>query len=195
MRDDLTRRRLLAGAAGVAATLAGCSGGGTTGETPTPNEGGEMTPTRNGAETTPTPLSNWRTASLTDVLTGESFSIDGLAGPVVLETFAVWCPTCTEQQKELGQLRDTELSLVTLNTDPNEDAEKVRRHAEEHGFDWRYAVAPAAYTKALVDEFGTAVTVAPRTPVIVICDDGTATFLDNAGIETADRIRSEAANC
>lgn len=201
---DPTRRRVLAaGATGLAGLLAGCGGdgGGTTSTVPDPSPTADDPPTPTDATATSTatrtstPIDDWRTAELTDVLTDEPFSVAGLSDPVVLETFAVWCPACTEQQSAMAELRDDDLALVSLNTDPNEDAARVRRHAEDHGFDWRYAVAPAEYTRALVAEFGSAVTVAPRTPVVVVCEDGTATFLENVGVEPPDRIRAAAADC
>ncbi|MFB6351225.1 MAG: SDR family NAD(P)-dependent oxidoreductase, partial [Bradymonadaceae bacterium] len=39
---------------------------------------------------------SWRTVDLTDVRTGEAFTISQFEGrPVLLEFFAVWCPKCT----------------------------------------------------------------------------------------------------
>lgn len=191
-----TRRGFLAaGIATVGAALAGCTGDGR-GGTPTaePTEAPEATPTE--ATTTPTPTAaDWRTAELTDVLSDETFSIAALPGPVVLETFAVWCPVCTGQQEQLATLDGDRLSRVSLNVDPNESAETVRQHATENGFDWRYAVAPASVTRALVAEFTSAITVAPSAPVVVVCGDGSATYLSKSGVKSVDSIRSTADQC
>ena len=67
-------------------------------------------------------------------------------------------------------------TVVGLNTDPNKDAANVRAHAENNGFDWRFAVAPSGMTDSLVEAFGATVTNAPSTPVIVACADGVAEF-------------------
>jgi hypothetical protein len=117
---DIRRRTFLAAAAGVvAAGSAGCLGDGTgssepTGSSPTEtSDGGPMddtgtteatadTGTDPSGGTTPTQagdLATWRTAELTDVLTGETFRINEFRGrPVLVETFAVWCPICTTQR-------------------------------------------------------------------------------------------------
>jgi len=136
---------------------------------------------------------SWRTMELTDVRSDETITVDGFEKPVVLESFAVWCPSCSQQQRKLAKLDDS-VAVVSLNTDPNEDAEKVRTHAEENGFDWYYTVAPAEMTKSLVDEFGTAVTNAPSTPVIVACQDGTATFMSGK-INSPEEIMTAAGEC
>jgi hypothetical protein len=42
--------------------------------------------------------SDWMRIPLKDISTGENFTVADFAGrPVLLETFAVWCPTCTKQ--------------------------------------------------------------------------------------------------
>jgi rhodanese-related sulfurtransferase len=171
---ERTRRRLLAGAAGATtAGLAGClgvfGGGGSGGDDPN---------------------ATWRTATLTDVRTGEEFAVADLPTPLLLETFAVWCSTCLRQQRELRALKDSrEVESVTLNVDPNEDAAAVRDHLDEHGFDWRYAVAPPAVTDSLVSAFGASVTTPPRAPVIVVCESGARRLGD--GVKSADRLASE----
>jgi thiol-disulfide isomerase/thioredoxin len=186
---------MLAGAGAVAAALAGCSGGdgGSDGAAGSGN-GGSGTPTGPGGGSGGS-AGGWRGTELTDVLTGDSFTVAGLAGPVVLESFAVWCPVCTSQQEVLGAVAGDGVSVVSLNTDPNEDAEAVRSHAEEHGFDWRYAVAPSAMTQALIEEFGPGITSAPSAPVVVLCEDGSATYLDEHGVKSAETIRSAVEGC
>lgn len=142
--------------------------------------------------------SGWLGRELTDVTTGETFTVGQFDGPVVLETFAVWCPTCTAQQETLGELRSRmgeDVTVVSLNIDPNEDASKVRSHAADHGFDWRYAVSPPELTQRLVDEFGSVVTSAPSAPVVVVCPDGSAQLIDQRGVKSADTIANRIENC
>lgn len=135
----------------------------------------------------------WRTTALTDVLTDESFTIDGLSAPVVIQSFAVWCPKCQRQSETLSAVDDS-ITVVSLNTDPNEDAAKVRQHAAQNGFDWRFAVAPTAMTESLIDQFGTTVTNAPSTPIIVACEDDVARFFSGSQ-QSAAEIKSAASEC
>lgn len=129
---------------------------------PTPAEGGNATAT------------DWQQVPLTDVRSGETFTIAELEPPVLVETFAVWCPTCLRQQKEVQKLhrQHPQVTSVSLDVDPNEDAAKVRAHLEEHGFDWRFAVAPTRLTQQLRAEFGNSVLVPTQAPMILVCADG-----------------------
>jgi thiol-disulfide isomerase/thioredoxin len=201
-----TRRRVLAaaGAVGVG-LLAGCSGGSDGGDASGDDSAGSGGDANDGAdgesggeptdaeESAGGSAASWQTTEVTDVLTEERFSIGGLEGPVVVQSFAVWCPKCQRQSEELSEVGES-ATVVSLNTDPNEDAEKVRQHAERNGFDWRFAVAPTEMTKSLVDEFGTTVTNAPSTPIVVACDDGAAEFFSGSQ-QSAEQIRSAAAEC
>ncbi len=132
---------------------------------------------------------------MTDVRTGETFTVGSLQTPVLLETFAVWCSKCFAQQETLKTFHDRtpEVTSVALNIDPNEDADRVRRHAEENGFDWRYAVSPGPVTNSLVSQFGSSMTTAPRVPKVRVCDDG-ATRLAN-GVKSAEWLADAMDEC
>lgn len=135
----------------------------------------------------------WLTYPLTDVRSGETFTVADLnASPVLVESFAVWCTTCLRQQRELQRLQaqDVAFTPVTVNTDPNEDTAKVRNYLREHGFDWRYVVAPSKFSQMLQQEFGSQVLVAPSAPIILVCPDGEYTYLDTYGVKTADDLQS-----
>lgn len=141
---------------------------------------------------------DWQEKMLEDVSTGENFTFSGLERPVLIETFAVWCTTCSRQQQEIEKLHEeVNVTSVSLNVDPNEDAEKVVNHRQENEFDWRYAVAPVDLTNALRNEFGNSVANPPSAPVILLCD-GEAVRIEKEGfgspVKSADfleeRIRS-----
>lgn len=190
-----SRRNILAmtGATGVG-VLAGCLGGGgsATGggdDTSDSGDGGDSDAGSMGDESE----AAWRTTELRDVLTDETFSIDGLAGPVAIQSFAVWCPKCQRQSEELSKLGES-VTVVGLNIDPNEDAAQVRQHAKDNGFNWRFAVAPTEMTESLVEAFGSTVTNAPSTPIIVACDGGGVEFFSGSQ-QSADQIRSAASEC
>jgi thiol-disulfide isomerase/thioredoxin len=158
-----TRRTVLAGIGSVAA--GGCLGSGSDDAT------------------------DWREATLTDVLTGEDFTITGLADrPVLVEPFAVWCSNCLSQQKTMIEFHEQvgdAVHSVALNVDPAEDASKVRGHAESNGFDWRYAIAPTPVTESLKNQFGQDILVPPRVPMVMVCPDGTVDRLKNGHKEPA----------
>lgn len=177
---DLSRRRVLAatGAASVG-LLAGCLGGedGTTG-------GGNQQEQQSG---------DWRTTELSTVRDDGTFTIDGFDKPVVIQSFAVWCPKCQRQSEQIANLDDS-VVRVGLNTDTNEDASKVRQHANSNGFDWRFAVAPTEMIESLKRAFGNTVVNAPSTPVIVTCQDGTTEFMSGS-VNPVDEIESTAEMC
>ncbi|MFB6218055.1 MAG: TlpA family protein disulfide reductase [Halobacteriaceae archaeon] len=201
-----TRREFLVGLVGAAAGLAGCSGdsGGeatatetaTTAMATTTTEMGETVETADSTATatttermsapdpTTTTAANstgpaWLTAELTDVTTGKTFTVAGLAEqkPVLLETFAVWCPVCTNQQSAIQRFRQEHPDIafpVSLNVDPNEDRQKVRDHVNQNGFDWRYAVAPPQVSASLQASFGSSMLNPPSAPMAVVCSASAA---------------------
>ena len=136
----------------------------------------------------------WMNTELTDVATGKTFRISDFQGkPVLLESFAVWCPTCLRQQKQLLELLETEgeaIVHISLDTDPNEDQAKVREHVERNGLNWYFAVAPVELSKALIDQFGLSVVSAPSSPVILICEDQSARLL-KSGVKSATDLLAE----
>jgi thiol-disulfide isomerase/thioredoxin len=135
----------------------------------------------------------WQTTELETVRGGETFAIEDLDPPVIVQTFAVWCPKCQRQQEALQDVSD-EATLVSLNVDANEDGDQVAAHATDNGFDWRFAVSPGAVTGALIDEFGTDVTTPPSSPIVFLCGDGTTSFR-SGDVLGADGLRSVLDQC
>ena len=145
------------------------------------------------------PAAAWLALELIDVRTGEAFTIAEFADtPVLLESFAVWCPICTNQQKQVRALHEEvgdEVVSIALNTDPNEDHDKVVAHLERHGFDWRYAVAPAELILALKEEFGVGILNAPSAPMVLICPDQSVRELLRRGVKRANFLQEQVAAC
>jgi thiol-disulfide isomerase/thioredoxin len=137
---------------------------------------------------------DWMNIDLGDIRTGQTFKISDFEGkPILLESFAVWCPTCTAQQgniKELHEEVGDAVVSISLNTDPNEDFKLVRDHIEENGFDWFYAISPVEVTKALIYQFGMGVVNAPSAPVVLICPDLSTRFLGR-GLKSIDKLKEE----
>jgi hypothetical protein len=133
-----------------------------------------------GAAAQPTPAdaaADWRTAPLTDVRSGETFTIDGLAGKLVaIEPMAIWCSNCRIQQQEaataLAAIASDDLVYVGLDVDPNGPPAELAAYSTEEGFDWPYAVAPPSVARSLVAEFGDQVLSPPSTPLILVGPDG-----------------------
>jgi len=135
----------------------------------------------------------WYSASLTDVNTGEAFTINDLKGKVVLvETMAVWCSKCFSQQTEVKALhaslgeRDDFVS-IGFDIDPNEDAELLKTFVGQNGFDWKYVVAPAEVSAEFVSLYGGQFLNPPSTPMLIIDRKGVAHPLP-FGIKSANEL-------
>ena len=137
---------------------------------------------------------DWRDIPLRDVVGGETFRISDFEGhPILLESFAVWCPTCTKQQKEIRKLHQdigNDVISISLDVDPNEVEDLVRDHASRNGFDWLYAIAPPELTQALIEEFGHKIVAAPLSPIVLICEDQRARLLKR-GVKKAEVLYEE----
>jgi len=140
---------------------------------------------------------DWMNFELKDVRTGETFKISDFKGkPVLLESFAVWCPTCTKQQKKVKELHDEigdDVISISIDTDASEDEDRIREHIERNGFEWFYAISPIEMTQSLIGEFGPGIVQAPAVPMVLICEDGSFRKLDGFGSRNVDELKSEIA--
>ena len=138
----------------------------------------------------------WMDAELKDVRTGQTFKISDFKGkPVLVESFAVWCPICKQQQKNTKKLEaeaGNEIVSVSINTDPNEDEERIRNHITRNDFTWLYAISPIEVTRSLIDQFGRQVVNVPLVPIILVCPDQSTKLLP-FGVKSAERLKAEVA--
>jgi len=118
---------------------------------------------------------SWTKVSMTDAVTGEQFSLDDIAKqgkPVILHTFAVWCPACAMQLRETERFLAANpgaFTLVGIDLDPNENQDMVKRHIEKNAYPGRYAAAPKELTRGLIGTFGTGFALElPQT--VIICN-------------------------
>jgi len=162
-------------------------------EAPSPTAGASATPAAAVLE------QPWATAELTDVRTGEAFSIAELAAAgktVFVETMAIWCTNCRAQQTDamtaLGRLDRSKVAWVGIDVEASESATALAAYSEQHGFDFQYAVASVDLSRALVAEFGEVVLSPPATPIVVISPSGKVT-LTEFGAKSVDRIVALAA--
>jgi len=102
----------------------------------------------------------WIKAPMTDVVTGEQFSIQNLAAegkPVIISSFAVWCPGCSMQLLEATKLitaNPDDYEFVAIDVDPNENAAKVKNHMQKNNFKGYFTAAPLDVTRSLVAAYG-----------------------------------------
>lgn len=138
---------------------------------------------------------SWIDSELCDASTGEVFTASQFKGkPILFESFAVWCPICTQQQKQILDLHDElgdSFVSISIDTDPNEDEGIIRSHVKANGFTWRYAVSPALVTKMLIDEFGPSIVSVPSAPMILICEDGSYRKLGGRTVRSTAKLKSE----
>lgn len=140
-------------------------------------------------------LEAWRTAELTDVRSGDAFSIADLSGSlVVIEPMAIWCSNCAAQQREaraaLAAMAGEDIVYISLDIDPSENAKDLAAYAEDRGFDWRFVVAGRDVSRVFAQAFGDQVLSPPSTPSIIIRPDGELvgpTF----GIRDAEALQDE----
>ena len=115
---------------------------------------------------------------MTDVRTGQPFSMHDFAGKVVLlETMAEWCINCVYQENEVkklegltGNLKD--LILVSLDTDLHEDAASLKKYADTYGYDWYFAISPLEVDRALSNLYDGEFMNSPLAPMLFIDRQG-----------------------
>jgi len=142
---------------------------------------------------------DWATAELVDVATGKTFRIADHAGKVIiLETMAIWCPTCRSQQNDVrsafGQLAADSVVHVVLDTDPSENAGSLADYRKSNSYKGVYAIATAKVARALVKDFGDQILNAPLTPIVVIGTDGRVTLTDFGRKSPSDIVSLAQAN-
>lgn len=143
----------------------------------------------------PAAVADFREIQLRDVGTGAAFRLADFSGKVVVvETFAVWCPLCLDQQREIRSaeqsLGSADVVSISLDIDPNEDEARVLGHIQRNGFTWRFAVAPTELSRQLRDMFGLNVLNPPSTPIVIL-DREQQPHLLRYGIKRADEIQAE----
>ncbi len=126
----------------------------------------------------------WFDLELTDVQTGETFTMNDYAGKVVLlETMAIWCPNCIVQSNEVRNLHEAlgnpeDLISVSLDVDINEDNDSLKEYVYEYGFDWHFAIAPLEVARALGNLYTAQYLNPPLAPMLIIDREGNVHHLE-----------------
>ena len=117
---------------------------------------------------------SWFNVAMTDVNTGKQFRINDFTGRVVLmDTMATWCPACQGEMSEMQRLltlypMGTDLVIVSLDVDPNEDATILKKYAATNKFDWYVAVAPIEVGRFLEMNYDQSYLNPPLQPMLFI---------------------------
>ena len=136
----------------------------------------------------------WFTANLTNVNTGDNFTLADFKGKVVLvETMAVWCSTCLRQQTNVLALHEAlgerdDFVSVALDIDLNEDAQLLQAYTTKHGFDWVYAVATLEVAREIGQLYGPQFLNPPSAPMFIIDRQG-ETHLLPFGVKDAPTLQ------
>ena len=125
----------------------------------------------------------WRDIELTDVETGETFTVADLAGNVVaIEPMAIWCTQCKVQNDNIKQahadLEAAGVEVISLGVEPNEQPEALADYADRRGYEWTFALSPTELSRALADQFTAQILAVPATPLIVLSPEGEVVFQD-----------------
>ena len=135
----------------------------------------------------------WKTTTLTDVRSGETFTLADFEGKTVfVETMATWCTNCRRQLLNVtqakDQLGDTEdVVFVAISVETNISDAELLNYTEETGYFFTFAVATPEMVVSLADSFGQTITNPPSTPHFIIRPDGSTTELVT-GFEGPDDI-------
>jgi thiol-disulfide isomerase/thioredoxin len=117
----------------------------------------------------------WITIPITDAITGKQTTIADLATsgkPIIIHTFAVWCPACSIQLRETAKLVQSNpdaYTILGIDIDPRENAELVQRHIEKNQLTGMYVAAPPEMTRSLMDTIGDQI-IRSLPQTIIICN-------------------------
>lgn len=151
------------------------------------SDSGEMSEAPMGAE-----LAAWQQVALTDVRSGERFTLADFAGKrIFVETMATWCSNCRQQLNHVAQaksqLSGDDVVFIALSVETNLAASDLAQYQQNQGFDWTFAVATPELLQMLADDFSRAILNPPSTPHFIIYPDGTIGELVT-GIEPAEQL-------
>jgi cytochrome oxidase Cu insertion factor (SCO1/SenC/PrrC family) len=179
MARGISRAAAVAGLLAAIVIVAGCASATQSASPTLPSAGPSYVPIDSipvvPAPTTPP----WFGVEMTDVTTGKAFKISDFAGKVILvDTMAVWCPTCQGEMSQVQQLpallgtSSSDLVRISLDVDPNEDTAILSKFAATNKFDWYIAVAPIEVGRSLATNYDQQYLNPPLQPML---------FIDKAG--------------
>jgi len=140
------------------------------------------------------PLPAWASLTLTDVNTGETFTLaDFEDRTTYVQLMATWCTNCLASQRRLRDevlpaAGEDTVQFVSVDIQTQIENETLRTYTERNEFDWRFAVSSQEFLNAMVAEFGRTTTNPPSRPHFVIYPDGTYSNLITGVTSTDDEL-------
>lgn len=120
----------------------------------------------------------WFEMPMTDVRTGDEFTISDLSGKVILiETMAMWCPTCLKQELEVQKVNDLladrdDFVSIAMDVDSKENAEALREYIDENELDWIFVVASTEIIRDIANRYTAQLLNPPLVPMLIIDRNG-----------------------
>ena len=134
------------------------------------------------------------TLSLTDVATGESFTLADFSGETVLvKPMATWCGKC---KKNLQGVKDAtaqlegDYKIVALSVEDKLPDEDLAKYATTEEFDFTFAVASPEMMRALGEKYGQNVLNPSIGSRFIISPDGQLSELTTGAIEPGELVAS-----
>lgn len=164
-------------------------------ESPTDDMMGQSTEPAEKAGSSMMETPTWFGAILTNVRTGEDFSINDFKGKVILvEDLAMWCSNCKKQQIQIRNLLEEigmneDLVVIGLDIDPNEKASDLKTYTENNGFSWIYAIVPVEVAREIGNLYGDQFLNPPSTPILIIDRKGEVHPMP-FGIKSAEELKN-----
>lgn len=129
---------------------------------------------------------------LTDVSSGETFTLGGFEGRIVyVETMATWCTNCRRLlhsvTEAMAQADGDAYVFIGISVEGNLPDATLAEYARRWNFPLKFAVATPELVAALISSYGREVTIPPSTPHFLVRSDGTVTGL-SLGFESPDEI-------
>ncbi len=139
----------------------------------------------------------WQNITLTNVRTGETFTLADFAGKTIfVEPMATWCTNCRRQLSNVSAARaqfGDDVVFVGLSVETTISNDDLKAYTDSTGFDWVFAVATPELLQELVALYGQTITNPPSTPHFIIRPDGSTTDLVT-GIEGVEEIVTQIQN-
>ena len=140
-------------------------------------------------------LPDWAYLETTDVSTAEPFTLADYEGKVILvETMAMWCPTCYRQQEQIQALHqklnnNPDLISISIDVDLHETPEDLAVYIADAGFAWPYTIADQDLARGIANQFGANFLNPPLAPIFVIDRHGGLHQLDY-GLKSVDDLEA-----
>jgi thiol-disulfide isomerase/thioredoxin len=131
----------------------------------------------------------WMNTEMTDVITGDIFTLRQLADekPVAVHLIATWCPACNTQFEESTKFLENypeKASVVLIGIDSRETPALIAGHASNRGYAGIFTTAEAPVIQGFIDLFGPEAVMSIPQTIIIHGDD--LAYLGPGAIRSAD---------